>query len=116
MATLSQQIPLPTSIEMVEVLAARQALFFAQELGFDSLVLEGASELVFSAINGDGMLLSELEHILQDIKLLSSSQRNVSFRHARRQGNCIAHKLASKEICNPFLVWMEVVPPNIFDV
>lgn len=29
MAALSQQIPLPTLVEMVEVIAARQALWFA---------------------------------------------------------------------------------------
>ena len=63
-ATLSQQIPLPASVEMEEVLATRRALFFAQELGFNNLVLEDDSELVFSAINGDSMLLFELGHIL----------------------------------------------------
>lgn len=49
---------------MEEVLATRRALFFAQELGFNSLVLEDDSKLVFSAINGDSMLLFELGHIL----------------------------------------------------
>ena len=63
-ATLSQQIPLPASVEMEEVLATRRALFFAQELGFNNLVLEDDSELVFFAINGDSMLLFELGHIL----------------------------------------------------
>ena len=40
MAALSQQIPLPASVEMVEVLAARRALVFAKELGFDRVVVE----------------------------------------------------------------------------
>ena len=39
MAALSQQIPSPASVEMVEVLAARQALVFAKELGFDKVVM-----------------------------------------------------------------------------
>ena len=40
MAAFSQQIPLPTSVEMVEVFAARRALVFAKELGFDRVVVE----------------------------------------------------------------------------
>ena len=46
MAALSQQIPSPTSVEMVEVLVARQALVFANELVFDNLVMEGDSKTV----------------------------------------------------------------------
>ena len=57
MATLSQQIPLPTSVEMVEVLAARRALLFARELGFESLVVEGDLEIIIKAINGGGTML-----------------------------------------------------------
>ena len=53
---------------------------------------------------------------LCNIKLLSSSLREISFYHVRRQGNCVAYKLARRAICNPLLIWMEVVPPNIFDV
>lgn len=41
MAALSQKIPLPTSVEMVEVLVARHALWFAQELGFRKVIVEG---------------------------------------------------------------------------
>ena len=53
---------------------------------------------------------------LFDIKLLSSSLRGISFYHVRRQGNCVANKLARRAICNPSLIWMEVVPLDIFDV
>ena len=116
MAAFSQQIPLLTSVEMVEVLAARRALLFAKELGFESLVVEGNVEGIIHAINGDSMLNSEYGHILQDIKLLSSSVRNVSFNHIRRQGNFVAHRLARRAICNHFLVWMEDVPHDILDV
>ena len=68
------------------------------------------------AINGDSMLLSEFGHILDDIKLLSSFVRSVSFRHIRRQGNFVAHRLARRAICNHFLFWMEDVSHDILDV
>ena len=105
MAALSQQIPLPTSVEMVEVLAARWALLFARELGFKSLVVEGDVEIIIKAINGGGtMLISEFGHILYDIHSLVSSFQSVSFRHVRHLGNCVAHRLARRSICNSFLV------------
>ena len=53
MASLTQQIPLPTSVIEVEALAARRAL----ELGFDDIILEGDSELLIKNLkNGDGKL------------------------------------------------------------
>ena len=57
MAALSQQISLPTTVEMVEVLATRQAFCFAHELGFNKLVLEGDSE---SIINFESLILQIL--------------------------------------------------------
>ena len=69
MLALSEQIPLPASIEIVEVLAARQALLFAQELRFENLVMEGDSEIIINAIKGDNMNLSNYVHLLQDIKV-----------------------------------------------
>ncbi|KAK7815580.1 hypothetical protein CFP56_001439 [Quercus suber] len=53
MAALSQQIPSLASMEMVEVIAARRALMFAKELGFDKVEVEGDSETVVNAILGD---------------------------------------------------------------
>ena len=46
MAVLSQQIPSPALVEMVEVLVAHQAWVFAKELGFDKVVMEGDSKTV----------------------------------------------------------------------
>ena len=98
MAALSQNIPLPTSVEIVEVLAACQALWFAKELGFQKLFIEGDSETIINAINGENMARSEFGHILQDIKSLISSFCSVSFSHVKRQGNCLAHYLARRAI------------------
>lgn len=43
MTSLTQQIPLLASVIEVEELAARRALEFAPELGFDDITLEGDS-------------------------------------------------------------------------
>lgn len=83
-AALSRQIPLPALMEIVEVLVARWVLWFAQELGFESLVMEGDAEAIVNALNGDTMLLFVYGHILHDIKLMSSSVCNVSFKHIKQ--------------------------------
>ena len=64
MAALSQQIPSPASVEMVEVLAAHRALMFAKELRFDKVVVEGDSETVVNAILCDYMDNSYMGHVL----------------------------------------------------
>ena len=46
------------------MLAARQALVFAKELGFDRMVMEGDSETVIKAILGDYMDCSYMGHVL----------------------------------------------------
>lgn len=48
---------------MVEVLAARRALVFAKELGFDKAVVEGDSESIINSINGGNMESSPFGHI-----------------------------------------------------
>ncbi|XP_030940020.1 uncharacterized protein LOC115964934 [Quercus lobata] len=99
MAALTQTIPLPTSVEMVEVLAARRALIFAWELSFDHIILEGDSDIAIRAMSSDGFSAASFGHILSDIKALTSNFSQVVFRHTRRQGNKVAHSLA-RAACN----------------
>ena len=47
MAAFTQTIPLPTSVEMVEVLAARNAIGLAHELCLDQVQVEGDWEIIF---------------------------------------------------------------------
>ena len=71
MVVATQIIPLPTSVEMVEVLAAQRALIFANELGFDKVILKGDSEIAISAMKNDGYSAASFGHIIADIKALS---------------------------------------------
>ncbi|XP_030939879.1 uncharacterized protein LOC115964767 [Quercus lobata] len=116
MAALSQQIPLPTSVEMVEVLAACRALVFAKELGFDRVIVEGDSTNTITSINGGHMDHLALGHVLLDIKRLFSCFSHISVKYINREGNCVAHKLARRATNYPFLVWMESVSPDILEV
>ena len=116
MAAFTQPIPLPTSVEMVEVLAARGALCFAKDLSSNKVILEGDSEIIIKALKSSSPS-SSFGHIIKDIMVLSSSIRNVLFSHTRRQGNRVAHEMA-RLVCNfvQFQSWMEDVPPGVFDV
>ena len=84
MAAFTQPIPLPTSVEIVEVLAAQGALCFAKDLGFNKEILEGDSEIIIKALNRGGLSSSCFGHIVKDIKMMSSSFGNVLFSHTRR--------------------------------
>nr|POE67196.1 putative ribonuclease h protein [Quercus suber] len=117
MAAFTQCIPLPTSVEMVEVLAARSAIGFARELCLSQVILEGDSDTIIRALFGGGFDSSSFGHIIRDIKLLSSVFQNLSFCHTRRQGNSVAHRLA-RLACkfSHFQIWMEDLPPDIVSV
>ena len=112
MAALTQVIPLPISVEIVEVLAARRALIFALELGFDQVILEGDSEIAIRAMNSEDYMAAPFGHLIADIKALAPHFRSLVFCHTRRLGNKVAHSLA-KEACNvssSFCSWIEEVP------
>lgn len=51
MAIYSQLIPLPSSVKMMEVLAACRAIWFAKELGFEMVTCEGDLEIIVKAIS-----------------------------------------------------------------
>ena len=90
---------------MVEVLVAHRALFFAKELGFEKVILEGDSEIAICAVKSDAFSAAPFGHIVFDIKSLLAHFRCLIFQYTRRQGNIVAHSLAWAA-CNfpPFLL------------
>ena len=117
MAAFTQTIPLPTSVEMVEVLAARSALVLAKELCLKQVQLEGDLEIIINALSNGGRDSSSFGHILLDIKLLTPAFQGVSFCHSRRKAKKVAHCLA-RSACkfSPFQVWMEELPLEVESV
>ena len=116
MAALTQVISLPISVEIVEVLAARRALIFALELGFDQVILEGDSEIAIRAMNSDDYMAAPFGHLIADIKALAPHFRSLVFCHTRWLGNRVAHRLA-RAACNfssSFCTWIEEVPVCTF--
>ena len=64
MASLSQKIPLPTTVIEVEILAARRALDFTLELGFDNVVLEEDFETLMKDLKLGSSSLAHYRHLL----------------------------------------------------
>ena len=68
MGSMSQVISLPLTIVELETLAAKKALEFATDLGLDSVVLEGHSEILMNALMDNSLLLASFGILIQDIK------------------------------------------------
>ena len=117
MASLFEFVPLPSTVIEVETLAARRAVEFVLELGFDNIVLEGDSEVLIKLLNSCSKSLAPFGHIMNDIIFLASRFTCFSVTHVQRQCNKFAHSLARRAISSsPLAVWMEDVPPNLLSL
>ena len=115
-AAMVEQIPIPDSVFTLETLAARRAVLFVQELGLRNVVFEGDSESSVQAIRNRLFCHSSCGHIIHDILLFAHSFPSFSFSHVCRQGNALADTLAKRaRLSCPLLVWMESVPPNLYN-
>ena len=61
---LSKLVNLPYSSDIVEAMAATRAIYFAQEIGLNSFILEGDSEAVIKFLRSDDDSFSPFGHIL----------------------------------------------------
>ena len=116
LASLSEQIHLPFSLDMVEAMAAARATSFALEAGLSSFILEGDAQAVIKILNSEEESFSPFDHILASAKYLTDTSR-ISCSHVRRIGNFVAHNLAKHaRHVSGYKVWMEDVPPHLFSV
>ena len=67
MVTLSKKIQKPSYVEVLELLAVRQAMSFTLELGFINSTFEGDSKSVVKSLQGRGMENSQEGHLIKDI-------------------------------------------------
>lgn len=103
MASLSQQVHLPTTVAQIKVMAARKAVEFALEIGLTKVIIEGDSDTIYRELNSTNPSLAMHGHVIEDIKLLVPSFVSYNFTHVCRQGNNVAHALARWAINSPNL-------------
>ena len=117
MVSLSERIPLPSTVIEVEVLAARRGMELAVETSFRNIVLESDSQILIKALREDSYSLASFGHIVKDIQVIASYLSSSNFYHVRRQCNGLAHFLARRaKNLSQSNVWMEEVPPDISSV
>ena len=94
---LSKKIHALASVIVLEMLAARRPAAFTRELGIESCILEGDSQIVVKALHDGDKTFSEFGHILQDTLSHLNSFQNWSLSHTFRQGNAVADDLARRD-------------------
>ena len=116
LASLSEHIQLPFSLDLVEAMTMTRALSFVAELGFSRFVLEGDSKLIIKALQNKEDSLAPFAHILAATKT-TKDVNCISFSHIRRLGNSIAHNLAKHaRYVAGLKVWMEDVPLHLYSI
>ena len=98
MASLSQQIPLPTIVAQVEALAVCRVVEFARELGFIRVIIEGDSESICKDLSNLSPSLALHGLLIRDAQELAHSFLKISFSHVCHQGNVVSHSLARRAI------------------
>ena len=117
MASFTQQIPLPSLVIEVEVLAVRKALELTIELGFDNITPEGDFEVLIKSLVKCDNSLAHYGHLLADINVLMARFSSLRLSHVRRHCNSLAHALARCASSTPDLsIWMEEIPTDLNSV
>ena len=72
-AALAEKIKKPHSVECLEMMAARRAEVFAQEIDLQKCQFEGDSETIIKALNGGDMSSSSFGHLIRDTLIVVNS-------------------------------------------
>ena len=112
MVAMSSKGPAVMDSEEAKILAYRQALEFAIDVGFADLVVEGDNSNVMLSISSAQSDWSRLGNLYDDVRCLAERLRFMEFHCIRRTANGIAHTLARfarhiSEDC----IWLEDSPP-----
>lgn len=116
MKALNEKVWHPSSVDLVEALAACRAINFAKELSIHQMVVEGDSLWVIQAINDVRPVQTMYGHVVNDIRFLSSSV-SCSFLHVKHKSNKLAHALACRAVSSADTdVWLEDLPQDLDDI
>ena len=114
LATLSQKIKYPYSIEATEPLAARRAMQFAIELGLREAEFEGDSTTITEALVSGSYNQAVFGAIIEDTRSLARIMHSHFFSHVKHSGNVVAHTLARHaQLCSIPVIRMGNVPTDL---
>jgi ribonuclease HI len=110
-ATLSQKIKYPQSVEATEALAARRAVQFAIELGLREVESDGDSTIITEALIRGSYNQAAFGTIIEDARCLTRMMQGIFFSHVKRSGNIVAHTLARRaQFCSIPVIRMGNIP------
>ena len=113
-AALSQRIPFPHSVEMVEAMAARKTIVFAQEMSLSKVVVEGDCLRVVSTLNASVCCNTLYGNVIEGTCRWCCQFQHCQFQHVIRRGNMLTHTLAKRVVSFAnYNVWVEELPSNL---
>ena len=111
---LSQRIPLPHSVEMVEAMAARKTIVFVQKMSLSKVVVEGDCLQVVSALNASVCCNTLYGNVIEGTRRRCCQFQHCQFQHVQRRGNMLTHTLAKRVVSFAnYNVWVEELPSNL---
>jgi ribonuclease HI len=109
----SQTFDEVTTPELAEALAIRRAITFAQEEGFDSIILASDCLSVIQRIQSSVWDRTGIGVVIKDIKAMAAGFQSVTFCHISRLLNNSAHILARKAEQYVFMIFRDGGPDCI---
>ncbi len=110
-ATLSQKIKYPHSVEATKALAARRVVQFAIDLGLREAEFKGDSTTITEALISGSYNQAVFGPIIEDARSLKRMMHNHLFSHVKHSGNVVAHTLARRaQFCSIPIIRMGNVP------
>ncbi|KAI5335462.1 hypothetical protein L3X38_025595 [Prunus dulcis] len=110
-AACSRQVVGHFSAQAMELIAAKEGLQFAYDLGFRDIVLEMDAQGVVDRIKSNEECFEAEGNLVEDIKEMQGWFRYFSCNWQRREGNKVAHELAQYGTRNAgFFTWIEEEP------
>lgn len=99
-----------------ELLAIHDGLLFLQAMDVSNVIINSDCQLAVQALSNSNEDLSVLGNLVEDIKVLLSSLPSISFSHAYRTSNTVAHRLAGLGFdLDTHLEWFVHAPDSILD-
>ena len=83
LAALFEKVLMPTSVEILEMLAARRAGLFARELGFRKVCFEGDAYLVVKSLQAGKASNALARHLVKDFTSIGGYFQSYSIIHVR---------------------------------
>lgn len=114
MGSLSEKIVMPSSVEVLKILAAKSAAIFVRELGFNNVCFEGDAKGVVRSLRDEDSSNSFVGHLVKDFMSIAGFFQTYSISHVRQQDNSVTHVLTrGARMSFSLHIWMENIPPKV---